>query len=154
MFKIKRYSCFHDFSTYRVLQSISSTEYYRVLQSITEYDRVLQSFTEYYTVLQSIAECYRVLHSITEYCTVLQSITEYPRVLESITEYYKDKSTASTWTNFWLVFVGGGIFSFGGYIICFWGNVLIGGKDLLGLSLSLYGFYYWGKIINFWGSDY
>ena len=49
---------------------------------------------------------------------------------------------------------GGGNFSFGGYIICFWGNVLIGGKDLLGFSLSLHGFYYWGKIINFWGSDY
>ena len=44
------------------------------------------------------------------------------------------------------------IISFGGYIISFWGNVLIGGKYLLGVSLSLYGeIFDWGKIINFWG---
>ena len=52
-------------------------------------------------MLQSVTEYNRVLQSITEYYGVLQSITEYYRVLQSITKYYKDKSSASTMTNFW-----------------------------------------------------
>ena len=62
-----------------------------------------QRFAEYYKVLQSITNYYRVLQRITEYYREIQSITEYDRVLQSITKYYKDKdkSSVSTWTNFW-----------------------------------------------------
>ena len=50
--------------------------------------------TEYERLLQSSREYNRVIHSITEYC----------RVLQSITKYYQEKSSASTWTNFWACF--------------------------------------------------
>ena len=53
----------------------------------------------------SITEYYRVLQSITDNYRVLQSITEHYRVLQSITKYYKDKSRASTWTNFWACYL-------------------------------------------------
>ena len=53
------------------------------MQSITE---VLLSVTECHRVLQSVAVCYRVL--------------------QRKTAYYKDKSSASTWTNFWACFYG------------------------------------------------
>ena len=48
-------------------------------------------------MLKSVTE-YNILKSITEYYIVLQSI------LQSITGYYKDKSSASTGTNFWACF--------------------------------------------------
>ena len=32
---------------------------------------------------------------------LLQSITEYHKVPQSISKYYKDKSSTSSWTNFW-----------------------------------------------------
>ena len=80
---------------------MSVAQCYRVLQSFTECYRVLQSITEYKRVLQSVTECYRVL----ECYSVLQNIT----VLQSIAKYYKDKSSASTWTNFWACYIYGSI---------------------------------------------
>ena len=56
-------------------------------------------------MLQSVAECYRVLLSVTECYKVLQSVTGCYRILQRITEYYKDKSSASTWTNFWACYL-------------------------------------------------
>ena len=67
-----------------------------MLQSIAECYRVLQSVSEYYKALQSVTECYNVL----------QGFTGCQRVLKSITKYYKDKSSASTWTNFIILCFG------------------------------------------------
>ena len=64
---------------------------------------MLGSITEYYRVIKSITERYRVIQSVAEYYKVLQSTTKYHKILQSITKYYrdKDKSSVSTWTNFW-----------------------------------------------------
>ena len=67
-----------------------------MFESVRECYRVLQSATECYRVLQSATKCYRVLQSATEFYRVLQSATECYRVLQIA----KDKSSASTWTNF------------------------------------------------------
>ena len=46
----------------KVLQSPTSTRYYKILHSTTKYYTILESTTRYYAILQTCTECYSELH--------------------------------------------------------------------------------------------
>ena len=69
----------------KVLQSPTSTRYYKILHSTTKYYTILESTTRYYAILQTCTECYKELHGTYKINT--QCYEVHP-VLHCTTEYY------------------------------------------------------------------
>ena len=64
-------------------------KYYKVLQSVTKYYKVLKGFTKFYKVNND-------KDKDKDNLSILSTLS----TLSSITKYYRDKSSASTRTNF------------------------------------------------------